>query len=1492
MKMNICGSRLFARIKSQKLLWSGLIVAIFFAAAGSARSGQISGGSSASQLPSIEAAQQEATSYNGPVVVAVSPIFARQTQTITIFGKNFGTHSAFNGNVSFFKFTDVTQNWNAGYSGDGVTVSVTEWTDTKIVITGFTGSYGSGTWVLKAGDSIQITIWNAQLGGNGDFVTLHVTVQENVSSSIVPPRAAPLRSLYSFIKGTDGGLPEIATNLNGTLYGTTQIGGKYGDGTFFKINPNGKAPTLTLLYPFTGGPSDGGIPNALIYANGYFYGTTQVGGTHGYGTVFKISKSGRLPTPTILTNFTGGADGAYPLSGLVQGPHGNFYGTTWIGGTGGQGTVFKITPAGALKTLHSFSGNNGDGANPKDKLIRASNGNIYGAASLGGLNGNGTLFQITAADEVSNIYAFGGGNNGTGPTELVQGSDGNIYGTTSAGGSGHQGIIFKLSSAGTPAQKLEPLYNFTGGDDGSDPHSLIQGSDGNLYGVTSSGGTSGYGTVFEICETTNCEENASGVLIRVPTTVLTTMYSFDNGVVNGGVPCVLRQDSDTRFYGTTRFGGANNAGTLFALSNNAVAIPSTSEGVDYGYANKMGLIPNAEKLFADAARYRFVIRYVSSGNQKNLIAQEAQALMQAGLDIILVFEDDNPKNNYYSVLGGYANGVADAKIATNVALAAGAPQNFFCYFACDYPAPESVQPLINDYLDGVAHILGSVDRVGFYGGYGPLKRVLDAGKASKGWQTCPYDWSHGNLDWRVSLYQYAISTKSKPIIIADGEVDKDHGYEEDLGQWPVATPIFTPNGGTFVSPVPVTINCYTKDATIFYTTNGTDPTSSSTPYDSQAGINLTSSCQLKAKAFQGILTESTLPLDPSDVTNATFTIIPPLTLALTTPPIGKVGSQSSYQIKLTGGRGPYTWTCSSLTAVGLTFNHNNGEASISGTPTKTGSFNITVTATDSSPTMQTFTVPLTLVITAPSGTAPAAPSKVVATPDNAQVTVSWDPVPNTTSYNIYCASQSGVTPASYSTLPDGQRQIGVASPCTVTGLTNGKTYYFVVTAINTYGESLESRQVVATPRAVASNKIVFVSKRTGYWNIFSVNVDGSVLSNLTHDSANDQTPAVSPDHSRIAFGSDRDGNREIYVMNIDGSNPMRLTSDPADDVTPAWSPDGQKIAFVSARVGNQQIYTVNADGTGLTRVTNDSGNDTQPSWSPDGRKIVYVSDRDGNKEIYSINVNGSNPVNLSQNSANDNSPFFSPDGSSIAFISDRDADFELWLMSANGANPRKVTTLGSNQVGWFAWSPDGSRIAFDSQADGHYHIYVVRADGGGYKQLTQGSFDDRFSSWTWDGRWITFVSNRDGNSEIYLIDPDGNHPLDLSNDPSDDELPSPSPVYNSGGGCFIATAAFGSYLDPHVIVLRHFRDQRLLTNHLGRRAVAFYYQFSPPIANYIAKHDHLRTVVRWLLTPIIYSVEYPRFAVAIFSVLAILAISRRWKRFCKVLRVSSLTMLR
>ncbi len=310
-----------------------------------------------------------------------------------------------------------------------------------------------------------------------------------------------LTALYSFCvqpKCADGVFPRSLTlGSDGNFYGTSGNGGAGGtQGTIFKITPTG---TLTTLHIFN--ITDGQGPSGLVQAaDGNFYGTTRLGGTFHGGTFFKITPGGALTTLYNFGEFK--TEGTSVSAPLVQGKDGNFYGTASEGGAQSLGTVFKITPEGTLTTLHTFGSTPSDGWYPYGGLILATDGNFYGTTSAAnGVLAGGTVFKIDSLGTLTTLHNFpfqASANDGSGPVaSLLEASDGNFYGTTSNGGPSNQGTIFEI----TPSGVFTLLYSFSSpgfsSPDGKSPDGgLIQGTDGNLYGTTSAGGSGLGGTIF------------------------------------------------------------------------------------------------------------------------------------------------------------------------------------------------------------------------------------------------------------------------------------------------------------------------------------------------------------------------------------------------------------------------------------------------------------------------------------------------------------------------------------------------------------------------------------------------------------------------------------------------------------------------------------------------------------------------------------------------------------------------------------------------------------------------------------------------------------------------------------------------------------------------------------------------------------------------------------------------------------------------------------
>ena len=290
-----------------------------------------------------------------------------------------------------------------------------------------------------------------------------------LAAAIVAP-AQSFTTLVNFNR-TNGAVPYYASLVQGTdgnLYGTTSTGGNTscnppkGCGTVFKVAPTG---TLTTLYDFD--LTHGKYPFAglVLGTDGNFYGTTTNGGVNNEGTVFRMTPEGKLTT---LLSFNNLVNGAYPYAGLVQGTDGNFYGTTTYGGADGVGTIFRITPAGKLATLHDFTGGS-DGANPFAPLIEGTDGNFYGTAYNGGSN-YGTVFKLAPDGAFTTLHSFNYTDGGYPFGGLVQDTNGSFYGTTLFGGAIGVGTVFRIASGGA----LTTLHSFDSTDGANPSAGLVQ----------------------------------------------------------------------------------------------------------------------------------------------------------------------------------------------------------------------------------------------------------------------------------------------------------------------------------------------------------------------------------------------------------------------------------------------------------------------------------------------------------------------------------------------------------------------------------------------------------------------------------------------------------------------------------------------------------------------------------------------------------------------------------------------------------------------------------------------------------------------------------------------------------------------------------------------------------------------------------------------------------------------------------------------------------
>lgn len=373
---------------------------------------------------------------------------------------------------------------------------------------------------------------------------------------------------------------------DGNFYGTTSFGGTglyrttNRAGTIIQVTASG----LNTLYNFCSQlacqDGDGPIAPLALGSDGNFYGTTAGGGAHNKGTVFVVTPKG---VETVLHSFDS-TDGDAPYGGLVQATDGNFYGTALQGGTGiscqvtgGCGTVFKITAQGVLTTLYNFcqQSNCTDGFFPETSLIQAVDGNLYGTTVYGGNStvnsGYGIAFKITTQGTFTILYKFCSVANcadGAMPSGFIQATDGNLY-AAAAGGTGAVcysssyacGIIFKMTTTGTPTT----VYSFCpqGGPtcpNGDGSGELVQGTDGNFYGVTA-GGTHGEGTAFNLSTglgpfvrtVTASGEAGSSVIILGTNLTAATSVTFN------GVPAAFTVVSSSEIAATVPAGATTGA---------------------------------------------------------------------------------------------------------------------------------------------------------------------------------------------------------------------------------------------------------------------------------------------------------------------------------------------------------------------------------------------------------------------------------------------------------------------------------------------------------------------------------------------------------------------------------------------------------------------------------------------------------------------------------------------------------------------------------------------------------------------------------------------------------------------------------------------------------------------------------------------------------------------------------------------------------------------
>ena len=374
--------------------------------------------------------------------------------------------------------------------------------------------------------------------------------------------------IFTFTNCFDGGGPTstLVLDRSGSLYGTAEFGGvpcgdPGGYGVVFRLKRSGSGWLETPLHVFTGGTSDGEAPTnyggLTVAADGSLYGTTTMGGTANRGTIFRVRPPQRACKTALcpwneetLHSFIGTPDGDTPFASLTLDAAGNLYGTTNVGGSDlGFGSAFQLSLSGGGWTESTIY----DVEFPFSGLTFDADGNLYGVAPIGG-EGSGAVFQLTPSGSgwtPHTLYSFSGGDDGNEPIGgVVLDAAGNIYGSTIAGGPTGGGVVFELVRSGGD-YSYRSLYTFAGG---AGPfNTLTMDAASNLYGTTLGDGAYGGGNVFKLTRSGN-------------SWTYSDLYDFQAG--NGGLTPVggVTIDAQGNLYGTTSAGGAHNAGVVWEIT--------------------------------------------------------------------------------------------------------------------------------------------------------------------------------------------------------------------------------------------------------------------------------------------------------------------------------------------------------------------------------------------------------------------------------------------------------------------------------------------------------------------------------------------------------------------------------------------------------------------------------------------------------------------------------------------------------------------------------------------------------------------------------------------------------------------------------------------------------------------------------------------------------------------------------------------------------------
>ena len=467
--------------------------------------------------------------------------------------------------------SSLVQAGDGNLYGVGVTTAVTEQTRLAIFRLTLTGQVSIVYQCAYACDGIT---HGFTVGADGALYGTTTGSDTGGGTAFRVTTAGVFQTLHDFFRTSGLSQPSaLSLGSDGNFYGTTYWGRDSNPGTIFRMTPAG---SVTVLYSFTQTPHPSlGVIQAR---DGDLYGVLT--DSDDCGGIFRYTTAGAY---SVVHTFPAGDDDCTlggPIA-LLQGSDGAVYGTTLQVGAANRGSVFRMTLDGTLTTLHSFL-HEAEGEFPDTAPMQAFDGLFYGTTRSGGIYDKGVVYVMTADGGVALLHAFAGR-----PTDgayphgaLIQASDGNLYGTTSGGGAFACGTIFRL----TPAGVFDVRHHFTCGAGGSSPRAgVIQGRDGFLYGTTSTGGSSDYGTVFRM---------TIGGDFAI-------LHAFAGGQVDGRWPSApLVQAANGDFYGTTDRGGASGFGIVFRITaTGATTVVQSFPDRDFGdgFTAVPGLIEGTDR---------------------------------------------------------------------------------------------------------------------------------------------------------------------------------------------------------------------------------------------------------------------------------------------------------------------------------------------------------------------------------------------------------------------------------------------------------------------------------------------------------------------------------------------------------------------------------------------------------------------------------------------------------------------------------------------------------------------------------------------------------------------------------------------------------------------------------------------------------------------------------------------------------------------------------